>query len=100
MGRPVYPPGLVPSGVQVFLALPRKVAEAVQRRLARPDDVPPTARSSRLTSGRQRMDHANLTRESSMHDQRPRCRSCGNADLKLVLSLGKMPLANALLAVD
>lgn len=30
----------------------------------------------------------------------PSCRSCGQADLELVLSLGKMPLANALLTAE
>ena len=30
----------------------------------------------------------------------PACRSCGAGDLEVVLSLGKMPLANALLTTD
>jgi hypothetical protein len=36
MGRPIYHPREAPSGSQVFLALPRPVAEAVARRVARP----------------------------------------------------------------
>ncbi len=31
---------------------------------------------------------------------RPRCRSCGQADLRQVLDLGRVPLANALLAAE
>jgi SAM-dependent methyltransferase len=36
MGRPVYAPSQVPPGGQVFLVLARGLAEAVERRLARP----------------------------------------------------------------
>jgi hypothetical protein len=36
MGRPVYSPSQVPPGGQVFLVLARGLAEAVERRLARP----------------------------------------------------------------
>lgn len=35
-----------------------------------------------------------------MNQSSPMCRSCGQTDLKLVLSLGKTPLANALLTAE
>jgi SAM-dependent methyltransferase len=35
-----------------------------------------------------------------VREQLPTCRSCGDSNLKLVLSLGKMPLANALLTEE
>lgn len=48
LGLPIYAPQQVPTGGEVFLALPRPLAEAVQRRLSRPGvryHLPPAARA-------------------------------------------------------
>ena len=38
--------------------------------------------------------------EPSRSESRPACRSCGQADLRPVLDLGRVPLANALLTAE
>jgi SAM-dependent methyltransferase len=43
---------------------------------------------------------AEPSRSKNSPDNRPKCRSCGHADLKQVLDLGCVPLANALLTAE